>query len=68
MSGKNKLTEIRMKEYQMSPTEFCQNVLHISRSTYSQLENSKTIGNIETALKIAKALNRTIEDIWFIED
>ena len=66
MSVKNKLKEIRMKEYQMTPTEFCQNVLHI-RSTYSQLENSKTIGNIETALKIAKALNRTIEDIWFIE-
>ncbi len=64
---KNNLKRIRMVEYQMTPTEFCK-VINISRSTYSQLENGKTIGNIETALKIAKALNKRIEDIWYIED
>lgn len=65
---KNKLKEIRMVEYQMTPTEFCKNILNISRSTYSQLENNRTIGNIETALKIAKSLNKKVEDIWYLED
>lgn len=54
-----------MKEYMMSQKEFCEEVLHISMSTYSPIENNKGQGNIETIFKIAKALNKPIEDIWY---
>lgn len=43
-------------------------MLGISKSTYSQIENNKQQGNIETVLKIAKALSRPVEEIWFLED
>ena len=64
---KNRLKEIRMREYMMNSSEFCK-VLGISISTYSQIESNKQQGNIETILKISKALNRKVEDIWHLID
>lgn len=64
---KNKLKEIRMREYMMNSSEFCK-VLGISISTYSKIESNKQQGNIETILKISKALNRKVEDIWYLID
>jgi putative transcriptional regulator len=65
---KNCLKEIRMKEYMMTQTDFCENILHISLTTYSPIEKNKNQGNAETILKIAKALNRPVEDIWYLAD
>lgn len=67
MGVKNRLKEIRMKEYLMNSKEFC-SLLGVSQSTYSQIESNKQQGNIETILKISKALNRKVEDIWHLED
>ena len=64
---KNKLKEIRMTKYMMNSNEFCK-VLGISPSTYSQIETNKQQGNIETILKISKALNLKVEEIWYLED
>ena len=64
---KNKLKEIRMTKYMMNSNEFCK-MIGISPSTYSQIENNKQQGNIETILKISKALNLKVEDIWYLED
>lgn len=64
---KNRLKEIRMKEYMMNSSEFCK-MLNISISTYSQIENNKQQGNIETILKISRVLNRKVEDIWYLID
>lgn len=64
---RNKLKEIRMREYMMNSKEFCK-VIDIKSNTYSQIESNKQQGNIETILKIAKALNRKVEDIWYLED
>ncbi|MDC4241026.1 MULTISPECIES: helix-turn-helix transcriptional regulator [Clostridium] len=63
----NRLKEIRMKEYMMNSSEFSK-VIGISLSTYSQIESNKQQGNIDTILKIAKALNRKVEEIWFLID
>ena len=63
----NRLKEIRMKEYMMNSSEFSK-VIGISLSTYSQIESNKQHGNIDTILKIAKALNRKVEEIWFLID
>lgn len=67
MGVKNRLKEIRMREYMMNSSEFCE-VLGVALSTYSQIESNKQQGNIETVLKIAKALNLKVEDIWHLED
>lgn len=65
---KNRLKEIRMKEYMMNQTEFCDNILHVSRFTYNPIEANKAQGNIDTVFKIARALNKKIEDIWYEAD
>lgn len=67
MGVKNKLKQIRMKEYMMNQTEFAE-LIGIKRSTYNTLELGKVQGNIGTSLIIAKALNRRVEDIWYLED
>lgn len=65
MAVKNRLKEIRMREYMMNSSQFCK-ILNISLSTYSQIENNKQQGNIETILLISRALNRKVEDIWYL--
>ena len=64
---KNRLKEIRMTKYMRNSNEFCK-MIGISPSTYSQIETNKQQGNIETILKISKALNLKVEDIWYLED
>lgn len=51
----------------LNSSEFTK-LLNISLSTYSQIESNKQQGNIETILKIAKALNQKVEDVWYLED
>lgn len=67
MGVKNRLKEIRMREYMLNSSEFAK-LLGISLSTYSQIESNKQQGNIETILNISKALNRKVEEIWYLED
>ncbi|ERI90957.1 DNA-binding helix-turn-helix protein [Clostridiales bacterium oral taxon 876 str. F0540] len=67
MGVKNRLKEIRMREFMKNSSEFA-NFIGISLSTYSQIESNKQQGNIETILKISTALNRKVEDIWYLED
>jgi len=62
---KNKLKEIRMKEYMMGSTEFA-NMLEVSRSTYSQWENGTNNPPLLKALQLAKKLNKKVEDIWYL--
>lgn len=64
---RNRLKEIRMKNYMMNSREFSK-MLGIGASTYSQIETQKQQGNIETILKISKSLNLKVEDIWYLED
>jgi putative transcriptional regulator len=50
---KNRLREIRMKEFMMSQKDFCE-VIGINKRTYSPLEGNKVQGNIENIFKIAR--------------
>lgn len=63
---KNKLKEIRMREYMLSSSQFAKH-LGINLGTYSQIENCKKSVSLENAFIIAEKLNRTIEDIWYRE-
>lgn len=62
----NKLKEIRMRDFLMTQTEFA-NFLNISRKTYAGWENNISRPNLESAMLIAKKLNKSIEEIWFIK-
>ena len=60
---RNRLKEIRMKEYMMGSKEFAE-MLGVNYTTYSKIENNKKSVSLENAYIIAKKLNRNIEDIW----
>ena len=53
---KNKLKEIRMREYMLNQKDFCK-LIGISQSTYNPIENNIKQGNAETILLIAKGPN-----------
>lgn len=63
---KNKLKEIRMKEYMMEPQEFS-SLIDINYKTYYSWERGVAGPSLETALKIAKKLNKNLEDVWYLE-
>lgn len=65
---KNHLKEIRMKEYMLNQKEFCENILKVNIRTYNPIENNKVQGTIETAMNIARSLNKKIEDIWYFDE
>lgn len=64
---KNKLKQIRMREYMLNQKDFCR-LIGISQSTYNPIENNTKQGNAETILLIAKGLNRRVEEIWYLVD
>lgn len=63
---KNRLKEIRMKEYMMSATHFSK-MLDVKKSTYSQWENGLNNPTLEKAFEIARKLNKNITEIWYEE-
>ena len=63
---KNKLKEIRMREFLMAPGEFA-NKLKVNLKTYSNWEKDRSKPPLEEAIRISKLLNRTVNDIWDIE-
>ena len=67
MRVKNKLKEIRMREYLMNQSQFA-NHLDVPITTYSQWERGTSNPTLETAFVIAKKLNRTIHDIWSYDE
>lgn len=66
MGVKNRLKEIRMREYLMAPGEFAK-VLGADIKNYNNWESNRSRPNLELALEIAQKLNRKIEDIWYLE-
>jgi DNA-binding XRE family transcriptional regulator len=62
---KNELKNIRMGEHKMNVVEFV-DFLEIDHGTYRGWEKGRSNPTLETALKIAKKLNKRVEDIWQI--
>ena len=63
---KNRLKEIRMKEYMMDSGEFAK-MLGVPRSTYSQWEHGSNNPTLNKAFEIANKLKRKLENIWYYE-
>ncbi|QAA31258.1 transcriptional regulator [Clostridium manihotivorum] len=66
MAVKNRLREIRMKEFMMEPTEFA-DMLQVNPKSYYQWESGASRPNLEKSLQVAKKLNRNVNDIWYLE-
>lgn len=66
MGIKNRLKEIRMKEYMCSQTEFAK-ILRIDYRQYNRYENGIE-PKLSTALHIAKKLNMKVEDIFYLDE
>lgn len=61
---KNKLKEIRMKEYmEDNKAEFARK-LNVEPHTYAKWENGESMPILSRALEIAQKLNRKVDDIW----
>ena len=54
---KNRLKEIRLKEYMMSSKEFSK-ILGIKLTTYSQWENGNTVPALGKIFEVAKILKK----------
>lgn len=68
MSVKNKLKEIRMKEYMIeSKSEFAR-FLGVKEHAYIKWEKEEASPNMELALEIAVKLNKKVDDIWYLEE
>ncbi len=61
------LKKIRMQESMMNSKEFAAH-LGISISQYHKYEKMLTQPILETALRIAKKLDRSVHTIWYIEE
>lgn len=66
MAIKNKLKEIRMKEYLMSGKEFA-DMLVISHTTYNNWELGVSKPTLDKAFEIAEKLNKKVDEIWYKE-
>lgn len=67
MGVNHKLKEIRMREYMMKQKEFAEEVLKMDYRKYNNYENGTT-PSAESMLKIAKELNRPVEEIFYLVD
>ena len=63
----NKLKIARVTSGDLTQQELADKV-SCSRQTIHSIENNKFVPSIELVLKIAKALNYKVEDIFYLED
>lgn len=66
MEIKNRLREIRMKEYMMEPTEFAA-MIEVNTRTYYAWEAGTAIPSMKECLRVAKTINKKSDDIWYLE-
>lgn len=66
MGVRNKLKEIRMREYAEDPKEFAKRI-EINVKTYYVWESGSALPSSMKMLEVAKKLNKKVEDIWWLE-
>ena len=54
-----------MTEYMMKPQEFAR-YIDVNSKTYYSWEQGIVNPSLQTALNVAKKLNKKVEDIWYI--
>lgn len=61
----HKLKEIRMQEYMMTQREFTEKILEMDYRQYNNYENGTTPSG-ENMLYMARKLNRSVEEIFYL--
>ena len=64
---KNNFRVIRMREFVLDVGAFAK-MLEVDSKTYSNWEKERSQPKLEIAIKVAKKLNRKVEDIWLIDE
>lgn len=67
MSVKNKLKIARVTKGDLTQQELAEKVA-CSRQTIHSIETSKFVPSIELVLKLARALDYTVEELFYLED
>lgn len=62
---KNKLKEIRMREYLLDPKEFA-DLIGVNIKTYYCWERGEANPSLKVALEVALRLGKKVEDIWYL--
>ena len=63
---KNRLREIRMREYLMEQKEFAA-FLGVGLTTYFNWEKGTSKPPLEKAIEIANKLDKDVREIWYLE-
>ncbi|MCB2297825.1 helix-turn-helix domain-containing protein [Clostridium tagluense] len=66
MGVKNRLKEIRMREYMLNQTEFSK-LLGYDLKTVSNWEREVSTPILERAIDVSNKLNKKVNDIWYLE-
>jgi len=56
-----------MQQYMMNKKQFCQ-FIGVVEQQYGRYENMTSQPSLEVALRISKALNMTVNEIWKLND
>jgi len=64
---KNRLREIRHEMKIDYQTEMAK-LLNMNQQQYNRYENQQVQPDMETAFKIAKKLNRSVDDIFYLDE
>lgn len=67
MGVNNKLKEIRMKEYMIDTKKAFAEMLEVNYRQYSEYERG-IVPESETMLRIARKLNKHVDEIWYLTD
>lgn len=62
---KNKLKEIRMKEYEIDNKSEFARFLGIPMQTYIKWEKEESSPNLDLAFTVANKLNKKVDEIWY---
>ena len=63
---KNRLKDIRMKEFLLNRREFAR-IINVSERQYCRYERMEAHPTLEVAFQIANILERKVDDIWSVE-
>ena len=66
MQVKNKLREIRMRDFMKEPSEFA-DMIGVNRRTYYSWESGNAVPSIKEGLRICKIIKKGFDEVWYLE-
>lgn len=67
MEVRNRLKEIRMREFMLDPIEFA-DLIAVNKKTYYAWESGDATPALKECLRVANKLKKKVDDIWYLEE